>query len=268
MVTRGSPKPLLRVRILLPLPVQSALKPLGFKALFFFFRLFQKLYAARIYGSSVLSIVRRLTPDGNESSRNAVKKTREEREEIEMKKVFGIMMVLMMAIGLMLPVFASAQSVEGHDYMWVNCADGKTLNVRQAPNTNAGILYRVECGTKLFIIESVNNEWAHVWANGKSAGYVMTKFLVAEKPGKYEITEREDNFRKVTPYKVTALARGKNTQESVGLRVKPNKTAKMVRRLMAGDTLEVIAVGKVWSQVKDPQTGKTGYVANDYIVKK
>ncbi len=38
-------------------------------------------------------------------------------------------------------------------------------------------------------------------------------------------------------------------------------------RLMAGDTLTVIAVGKTWSQVKDPETGKTGYVANDYIRK-
>ncbi len=215
----------------------------------------------------LVSAGKRLT-EKKESFRKAVKKAEKERIK-KMKKVIGILMVLMMAVGMMIPVFASAQSVEGHDFMWVNCADGKTLNVRQAPNRNAGLLYRVECGTKLFVIESVDNEWAYVCAEGKAAGYVMTKFLVATKPGKYEITEREDNFRKVkTSYMVIAQPRGKNTQESVGLRVKPNKTAKMVRHLMAGDTLEVIAVGNMWSQVKDPQTGKTGYVANDYIVRK
>ena len=57
------------------------------------------------------------------------------------------------------------------------------------------------------------------------------------------------------------------TSSKVGLRVKPSKKSNAIRRLMAGDTLTVIAVGKTWSQVKDPETGKTGYVANDYIRK-
>ena len=185
-----------------------------------------------------------------------------------MKKMMSMMAVLMMVIGLMIPAFAAAKSVEGHEYMWVNCENGKTLNVREKPSTSAKILYRVECGTKLTIIEAVDDDWAHVRVEGKDAGYVMTKFLVEKQPGKYEITEREDDFKAVKPYKVVALARGKNTTESVGLRVKPNKTSKAIRRLMAGDTLEVIAVGKTWSQVKDPESGKTGYVANDYIAKK
>lgn len=185
-----------------------------------------------------------------------------------MKKMMSILAVLMMVIGLMVPVFGSAQSVEGYSEMWVNTADGKTLNVRERPSTSDKILYRVECGSKLNIVEDTDREWAKVYADGKSMGYVMKKFLVASKPGKYEMTEREDDFKAVkTPYKVTALARGKNTTESVGLRVKPNKTSSMIRRLQAGDTLTVIAEGKTWSKVKDAKTGKTGYVANDYIAK-
>ena len=184
-----------------------------------------------------------------------------------MKKVMSVVLVLMLAIGMMIPVFASAQSVQGREYMWVNCENGKTLNVREQPNTKGRVLFRVECGTQLYILDEVDSTWAHVWMNGKGDGYVMTKFLVAEKPGKYEITEREDNFRTVTPYNVMALARGKNTQESVGLRVKPNKTARMYRRLTAGDVLQVIAVGKTWSKVMDYATGKIGYVANDYITR-
>ena len=52
---------------------------------------------------------------------------------------------------------------------------------------------------------------------------------------------------------------------SVGLRVEPNKTANAIRRLYAGDEVEVIATGKTWCRVIDPQTGRTGYVANNYL---
>ena len=44
-----------------------------------------------------------------------------------MKKVIGIVMVLMMVLGLMIPVFSSAESVKGHSTMWVVCADGRRL---------------------------------------------------------------------------------------------------------------------------------------------
>ena len=179
-----------------------------------------------------------------------------------MKKILSVVMILMLALGLMVPVFgsaASAKNVEGHEYMWVNTENGKTLNVRETPSTRARVLYKVECGTRLNVVEDYNGEWACVYQTGKRVGYVMTKFLVYTQPGKYEITEREDNFRTVTPYKVTAVARGRNTNEIVCFRVIPNKTSRMIRRLTACDELEVIAVGEVWSRVMDPQTEKTGY---------
>jgi hypothetical protein len=72
----------------------------------------------------------------------------------------------------------------------------------------------------------------------------------------------------VTAYIVKAKALNQKTTKSVCLRVKPNKTAKSIRRLAAGDQLKVIAAGKTWSKVVDMTTGKTGYVANDYIIKK
>ena len=71
----------------------------------------------------------------------------------------------------------------------------------------------------------------------------------------------------VAPCTAKAKALNKNTDKSVCLRVKPNKTSGAIRRLSAGDRLEVIARGKTWSKVVDMQTGRTGYVANDYILK-
>ena len=186
-----------------------------------------------------------------------------------MKKMLSILLVMITILGLMIPVFASAQEqTVAPGTMWVNCADGKRLNVRSEPKTGKNLLYRLDCGTKVEVVYVDPNAkgWAYITTQGhKQGGYVMTKFLVSSKPGKYEITERDDNFRAVTPYMVTTVALNNKSDRSVGLRVKPNKTASAIRRLSAGEQLQVVAVAKTWSKVYDPFTGRYGYVANDYI---
>ena len=183
-----------------------------------------------------------------------------------MKKILSIVMILVTVLTLMIPVLASAEEYSGVD-MWVNCDNGKTLNVREEPRTGSRVITRLECGTKVQVDYFTGDGWAAI-SDYHFSGYVQTKFLVSEKPGKYEITERDDDFVTVkNPYLVSALARSAKDSSSVGLRVKPNKTAKAIRRLTAGDQLQVVARGKVWSKVVDLQTGKTGYVANDYIRK-
>ena len=186
-----------------------------------------------------------------------------------MKKLIALVLALMTALSLMIPVLASADCE--NRVMWVNTADGYNLNVRVEPRTSAKLLYRVKPGTRVEIQNNVYAPagWAFILADGhRDGGFVMTKFLQEKQPGKYEITERDDNFRSVQPYTVTAKARTSRTQESVGLRTAPNKTAKMIRRLAAGDELQVIAVGRVWSRVIDLTTGETGYMANDYMIRK
>ena len=181
-----------------------------------------------------------------------------------MKKLISIVLAVMTLMGLMIPVFAGAEG----NIRYVNCEDGKRLNVREAPNGK--LAYRIACGTEVEIMPTVAAPagWAYVRVDGHTnGGFVMTKYLVTSKPGKYEITERADNFVEVTPYTVKAKAINSRTEKSVGLRESPNKTAHAIRRLEAGDTLQVIARGKTWSRVLDPTTGKTGYVANDYMVK-
>ena len=182
-----------------------------------------------------------------------------------MKKIISVAIILVTVFALMIPAFASA-GAWGTD-MWVNCENGKTLNLRMEPSTKSKAITKFTCGTKLEVMEDLGNGWVHV-TNGEYTGYVMKKFLVSSKPGKYEITEREDNFVPVKhPYIAVAKALNSKTENSVCLRAKPNKTAKSIRRLSAGDEVQVIAKGKTWSQVIDLQTGKTGYVANDYLKK-
>ena len=184
-----------------------------------------------------------------------------------MKKLISIVLAIMTLAGLMIPVFAGAETAETTT-MWVNCSNGKTLNVRES--ANGRVLYRIECGTRVEVQNKVSAPagWAFVTVKGqKKGGYVKTQFLFDKKPGKYEITERDDNFVDVTPYNVTALALNDKTDKSVGLRTKPNKVYKSIRRLTAGDVLQVVAEGRTWSKVEDPTTGATGYVANDYMVR-
>ena len=180
-----------------------------------------------------------------------------------MKKLLSIVIILVTVMALMVPAFADNATGFGKE-MWVNCADGYRLNVREQPSTSAKLITRFNCGTKVRILEDVGNGWVYV-TNEKVSGYVMQKFLQEKKPGKYEITERDDHFVGVTPYVVFAKALNDKTTNSVGLRVKPNKTSQAIRRLTAGDELEVVARGNVWSEVVDPVTGRTGFVANDYV---
>ena len=158
-----------------------------------------------------------------------------------MKKLIAIAIVLVTVFALTIPALAENEGF-GID-MWVNCANGKTLNVREAPSTNSRTITRLPCGTKVHVDYSCGNGWV-------------------------AISDRDDDFVSVAnPYMVTAKALNAKTDRSVGLRVKPNKTSNALRRLNAGDRLQVIARGKTWSKVVDMLTGKTGYVANDYIQK-
>lgn len=181
-----------------------------------------------------------------------------------MKKLMSVILILVTVCVLMVPVFAENATGFGVE-MWVNCADGYRLNVREQPDINAKLVTRYDCGTRVRILSDAGNGWVYI-TNEKTSGYAMRKFLQEKKPGKYEITERSDHFVDVTPYTVIAKALNDKTSESVGLRVKPNKTSQAIRRLNAGDQLQVVSRGQVWSKVNDPVSGKVGFVANDYIV--
>ena len=186
-----------------------------------------------------------------------------------MKKLMSIAIVLVTVFALMIPVFSSAApaSADSGETLWVNCSNGLRLNLRAEPSTSARLVRRLDNGTSVEVMDNLGNGWLYVMANNSSKdhGYVMAKFLQEKKPGKYEITEREDRIVAVTPYMVTAKALSRTDERSVGLRTRPNKTSAAIRRLEAGDQLKVIARGKTWSKVVDPLTGRTGFAANDYL---
>ena len=187
-----------------------------------------------------------------------------------MKKFVSIMIAAMMVLGLMIPIMSSAESTEGLDIMYVASRKGRMLNIRELPSKNSRILYRVGSGKELKILhdEECPEGWARVQRGNKAVGYAMTEFLKAKKgPVSYNVKENLADFKAVEAYTAKALPRGQKTILSVGLRTEPTKQSAAIRRLTAGDKLEVIEVGNTWSKVIDSRTGKTGYVANNYIAK-
>lgn len=180
-----------------------------------------------------------------------------------MKKILCAMTVLLVLFLALTPAFANTMD-DNFEVMYVNCPNGKTLNLRDGPNGKK--IGSLENGTKVYISGGfIEKGWVAVTTASGKSGVVKSEFLQSKKPGKYEITEREDNFIDVRkPYIVNAKPLNAKTDMSVGLRPKPNKTSKAIRRLQAGDQLLVLASGNVWLQVEDLETGRIGYVAEDY----
>ena len=186
------------------------------------------------------------------------------------KKFAGTLLAIVLVALTAIPAFAAGNEKIDTSLMnpaWVNTNDGRKLNVRQNPDGK--VLKQLETGTQLYVDDFVQDgKWAKVVLNDKkTTGYVMTKYIQEGKPGKYELTEREDNFKAVSNGRiVTAKALNNKSSKSVALRAKPTKSSKQIRRLTAGDQLKVLAEGKTWLKVQDLKTGKTGYVAKDYVV--
>ena len=180
-----------------------------------------------------------------------------------MKKVMSIAIILVAVFALAIPAFSSAGAVNGRS-MVVYCPKGGPLNVWPTPMNEGRSLEKLMNGTVVEMMNDYGNGWALV-RTGRTTGYVQTKYLQAGQLGKYQATENLQNFVAVNPYTVVAKALNAKTAKSVGLRPVPSKASQEIRRLQAGDQLQVIARGSVWSQVVDLRTGRTGYVANDYV---
>ena len=153
-----------------------------------------------------------------------------------MKKVLGIVMVLMMVVGLMVPVFGSAESVSGHSSMYVYCANGKRLNVREEPSLHADRLFRLENGTMVSILGDVGNGWAKVYSSGRE-GFVKTSFLQAKKPA-------GSNFKSFSA-KVYS-----NNGKKVNMRVSANVNADRIVQLEDSTSMKVIGATGDWYKIQ------------------
>ena len=171
-----------------------------------------------------------------------------------MKKVLGIVMVLMMVIGLMIPVFGSAESVTGHSTMYVYCANGKRLNVREEPSLHSDRLFRLENGSKVSILGDVGNGWAKVSNSGRE-GFVKTEFLQAKQPAAAE--KKSSTFRSFSA-KVYS-----DNGKKVNMRVSADINADRIAQLEDSTSIKVIGETGNWYKIQ--WANATGYMMKKYV---
>ncbi len=201
-----------------------------------------------------------------------------------MKKVIGL---LIAAVLLVLAVSAAVSESQGTT-MYVKTPNGKALNVRSGMSTkdDSNIIGYLRYGSKV-VTYGGNGSWSMI-DFGDTTGFIMTKYLVKEKPAAYDGSssggsgvKREASFSIkeatkvaqlntlaasasfVTPYSVTVhptTAKG-----SVYVRWFPTKNAEVLETLDDGSELTVIAELTDWYQVTNPETGRVGFVYESYV---
>lgn len=198
-----------------------------------------------------------------------------------MKRILTVVAVLVLVMS------AFVTSAMADTTMYVKTGNGKSLNVRSEPNTGDNIIYHFEYGQEVYVAYDLGNGWSCVRLAGAfdSDGYVMTKFLVSKKPGKYVPTSADAELAKpatsnesftmdqlnevlktgksVTPYNITLYP----TRASgwVYLRWVPSKNAQRITTYPGGKEVRVIAELKNWYQIEDPETGVVGFVNSSYV---
>ncbi len=119
-------------------------------------------------------------------------------------------------------------------------------------------------------------------AYGSGTGYVRSSNVVNNLPGKskktttsgsgsggYEAQDTLDalnaeyrSMRQMNGYTVTV--RPAKPSGYVNLRFGPSTSVEVMDRLYQGYPLEVLAKGRSWLQVRDPATGRVGYISTRY----
>ena len=144
----------------------------------------------------------------------------------------------------MVPVFGSAESVSGHSSMYVYCANGKRLNVREEPSLHADRLFRLENGTMVSILGDVGNGWAKVSSSGRE-GFVKTEFLQSDKPA----AANKNSTFKAFSAKVYSN-NGSNNGKKVNMRVSANVNADRIVQLEDSTSMKVIGATGDWYKIQ------------------
>ena len=171
-----------------------------------------------------------------------------------MKKVIGIVMVLMMVVGLMIPVFASAERVTGKTAMYVYCKNGKKLNVREAATRDSQLLFRLQNGNKVSILEDAGNGWAKISYDGKE-GFVSTSFLRSRMPARA--------IRKISTFRPFSAKVYSPNGKKCNLRVAADINSDRIAQLEGSTAIKVIGETGDWYKVQ--WANATGYMLKKFV---
>lgn len=194
-----------------------------------------------------------------------------------MKKTLSVLLVMILLVSAI--PFSGLAMENPFGEAWVKTANGKTVNARRTPTTNAdNIIYELPYGFKVMIIGYEKNaQWALCDIGNGVNAYIMTRYLSRTNPGKKPTptvtpqptakpeTIDYSSFRYVTPY--TAYVRPSSPTGFVNMRWAPSKSVQVIAIYYQGSPLTVIAQGHNWCQVRDEVNGFTGFMMSSFLTR-
>ena len=157
--------------------------------------------------------------------------------------------------------------------MYVNTANGGTLNVRSIPDTTGALLGTLEFGSAVTVtgIDVYRPDWVSIrysrGANGTA--WVMTKFLSYNQPSKQAV-EQAEVARQMATYRALdasflIAARPASSGGWVNFRSAPSTSSGQIGTLRMGQLLTVVGETIDWYQAVDSATGRLGWVSKAYV---
>lgn len=198
-----------------------------------------------------------------------------------MKRTVSLILALSCLIGCLCVFGTASADVET---WYVKTGNGKSLNVRDV-NTEK-IIGRLPYGSSVQV-EYFTGSWAIILWGSYGDAKVKKEFLVSKKPAAYSgptntsgtpltdsalgsetvagLNRQYSSLKYVESYNVRVVP---DTRTGTArLRWAPSKNSQLITLLPANYELEVLAANSNWLMVKEPVTGKIGYIATKYTTR-
>ncbi len=192
------------------------------------------------------------------------------------KKIITVALVIMSLFAVAIPMASADSNYRPYEHpvtMYVNTANGGTLNVRSIPDTTGALLGVLEFGSAVTVtgIDVYRPDWVSIrysrGANGTA--WVMTKFLSYNQPSKKAV-EQAEVARQMATYKALdtsflIAARPTSSGGWVNFRSAPSTSSGQIGTLRMGQLLTVVGETMDWYQAVDSTTGRLGWVSKAYV---
>ncbi len=188
------------------------------------------------------------------------------------RQVIALVCVAMILTIMIVPMVASASIYYGY----VKTANYNPLNMRADTTTDSAIIGKIPYGKQVELDDYyLDNSWIGVTYNGKR-GYVMARYIVYDvpppapgptsqpkpKPEPVDLGRMFDGFE-YTSY-VAAVCPA-TPGGFVHMRWAPSKQMGIMDDCWENHQLEVLSQNNTWCQVRDSETGKTGYMMRVFL---
>ena len=195
-----------------------------------------------------------------------------------------VALLLCLMASLALP--ALADTPWGTSIMYVKTANGKPVNVRSAPYKGDNVIGSAPYGHEVLVDWSYagNDGWTKVVWGSMGDGYIMSQFLVNEKPGPAPSPSQKDKEKEAATTDQAKLEQELKSEKPVSeyfyiavrptrvsgwinFRTGPSATTTRISSFPQDKELLVLGETNNWYRARDPETDKVGYIHKSYTIK-